>query len=80
MDNEKRRWQNKSNKHVYLIIVCSRFASSVNPCGFVSFGGGSVMDTCKAANLYSTHPPVDGDFLAYVNKPLVNDKNKTLFN
>ncbi|TWA67759.1 alcohol dehydrogenase class IV [Azospirillum baldaniorum] len=35
--------------------------------GYVSVGGGSVIDTAKAANLYATHP---ADFLAYVNKPL----------
>ncbi|CAO3354947.1 hydroxyacid-oxoacid transhydrogenase [Azospirillum palustre] len=35
--------------------------------GYVSIGGGSVIDTAKAANLYATHP---ADFLAYVNKPL----------
>ena len=34
--------------------------------GFVSVGGGSVMDTAKASNLYSTYPD---DFLAYVNAP-----------
>ncbi len=34
---------------------------------YVSVGGGSVIDTCKAALLYATHP---ADFLAYVNKPL----------
>ncbi len=35
--------------------------------GFVSVGGGSVMDTAKASNLYSTYPD---DFLAYVNAPI----------
>jgi alcohol dehydrogenase class IV len=35
--------------------------------GYVSVGGGSVIDTCKAALLYATYP---ADFAAYVNKPL----------
>ncbi len=35
--------------------------------GYISVGGGSVMDTAKAANLYSTYPD---DFLAYVNAPV----------
>jgi alcohol dehydrogenase class IV len=35
--------------------------------GFVSLGGGSTIDTTKAANLYSTHP---ADLLAYVNAPV----------
>jgi alcohol dehydrogenase class IV len=35
--------------------------------GFVSVGGGSAMDTAKAANLYATYP---ADFLAYVNAPV----------
>lgn len=35
--------------------------------GFISVGGGSVMDTAKAASLYSSYPD---DFLAYVNAPI----------
>lgn len=34
-----------------------------------SVGGGSVMDTAKAANLFSTHPHSEG-IMAYVNKPI----------
>jgi hydroxyacid-oxoacid transhydrogenase len=43
------------------------FASETKPDGYVSVGGGSVIDTAKAANLYATYP---ADFLAYVNAPV----------
>ena len=43
------------------------FATDGGFDGFVAVGGGSSMDTAKAANLYSTHP---ADFLTYVNAPI----------
>jgi alcohol dehydrogenase class IV len=43
------------------------FAAEAHADGYVSVGGGSVIDTAKAANLYATHP---ADFLEYVNAPI----------
>jgi alcohol dehydrogenase class IV len=48
-------------------LAAARFAREGDFDGFISVGGGSVIDTCKAANLYSTYP---ADFLTYVNAPI----------
>ena len=45
----------------------ARFARDGAFDGFVSLGGGSVMDTAKAANLLSTYPD---ELIAYVNAPI----------
>jgi len=43
------------------------FATAGRFDGYVAVGGGSTMDTAKAANLYSTYP---ADLLTYVNQPI----------
>ena len=43
------------------------FATAGQFDGYVAVGGGSCIDTAKAANLYATYP---ADFLAYVNPPI----------
>jgi hydroxyacid-oxoacid transhydrogenase len=48
-----------------------RFASEGGFDGFVGVGGGSSLDTAKAANLYSTYP---AGFLTYVNAPIGEGK------
>jgi hydroxyacid-oxoacid transhydrogenase len=44
------------------------FARTAAVNGIVAVGGGSVIDTAKAVNLYTTYPPED--FLDYVNAPI----------
>lgn len=48
-------------------LEAARFAREGRFEAYVSVGGGSVIDTCKAAALYATHP---ADFLTYVNAPV----------
>ena len=47
------------------------FAADGRFDGFVAVGGGSVMDTAKAANLFATYP---APLLAYVNPPIGEGK------
>jgi len=47
------------------------FAQAGSFDAFVAVGGGSAIDTAKAANLYSTYP---ADFLEYVNAPIGQGK------
>lgn len=48
-------------------LQAAAFAREGRFDGYVSVGGGSVIDTCKAALLYATHP---AELMAYVNRPL----------
>ena len=48
-------------------LAAAKFAAEGRFDGYVSLGGGSVIDTCKAANLYATWP---AEFPAYVNAPI----------
>lgn len=48
-------------------LEAARFAAEGRFDGFVSVGGGSVIDTAKAASLYSSHP---APFTDYVNAPI----------
>jgi hydroxyacid-oxoacid transhydrogenase len=47
--------------------TAAEFAKSGRFDGYISVGGGSVIDTCKAAALYATYP---ADLRTYVNAPI----------
>jgi hydroxyacid-oxoacid transhydrogenase len=48
-------------------LAAVRFASEGHFEGYVAVGGGSSIDTAKAANLYATYP---AELLTYVNPPI----------
>ena len=48
-------------------LAAARFAAAGKFDGYLSVGGGSVIDTAKAAALYATYP---ADLLTYVNAPI----------
>ncbi len=49
-------------------LDATAFANQHEYAAIVAVGGGSVIDTAKAVNLYTTYPPQD--FLDYVNPPI----------
>ncbi len=53
------------------VLLAANAAREAGVTGFVSLGGGSVIDTAKIANLLSAHPD---DLEAYVNAPVGRGK------
>jgi hydroxyacid-oxoacid transhydrogenase len=75
LEREKVQFELFDRVHVEPTDVSMReaitFAQENRFDAFVAVGGGSAMDTAKAANLYSTYP---ADFLDYVNAPIGRGK------
>lgn len=57
-------------------LEATKFVRSVQCDAFIAVGGGSVIDTCKAANLY--YCDAEAEFLDYVNAPIGKGKPVTV--